>query len=106
MFAVSSITFNGDGDNTVHKSARYRKYEPNEQRVYINKTQYFAPVPPEDYEFHIGGYQVLEKRLKDRRGRALTGDDITHYKRVVLAIQHTRRLMTEIDAAIGDFLLP
>jgi hypothetical protein len=40
MFAVSSITFNGDGDNIVHKSARYRKYDPNEQRVYINKTQY------------------------------------------------------------------
>ena len=45
-------------------------------RVYINKTQYFEGVPKDVWEFHIGGYQVCEKWLKDRKGRNLSSDDI------------------------------
>jgi hypothetical protein len=45
-------------------------------RVYINKTQFFAPVPPDVYGFFIGGYQVCNKWLKDRKGRTLTAEDI------------------------------
>ncbi|MDP9262867.1 MAG: hypothetical protein M3O85_00940 [Acidobacteriota bacterium] len=76
-------------------------------RVYINSPsaakldgQYFENVPPEVWEFPIGGYQVCEKWLKDRRGRTLTHDDITHYQKVVTALAETIRLMQEIDAAI------
>jgi hypothetical protein len=28
-----------------------------------------VPVPPEIWAFHIGGYEVLHKYLKDRKGR-------------------------------------
>ena len=38
--------------------------------------QYFEGVPPEVWNFHVGGYQVAEKWLKDRKGRTLTYDDI------------------------------
>ena len=62
--------------------------------------QYFEGVPPGVWNFHIGGYQVCEKWLKDRRGRALIFDDLTHYGKVVTAIKETMRLMAEIDAAI------
>ena len=62
--------------------------------------QYLECVPPEVWEFHIGGYQVCEKWLKDRRGRILTFDDLEHYCKVVTAIQETLRLMAEIDSAI------
>jgi hypothetical protein len=79
-----------------------------EGRVYINKGdpqseatgQYFEGVPPEVWNFHIGGYQVCEKWLKDRRGRTLTYDDLEHYCKVVTALSETIRLMAEIDAAI------
>jgi hypothetical protein len=83
--------------------------KPLEQgRVYISKDnpaneangQYFEGVPPEVWNFHIGGYQVCEKWLKDRRGRTLTYDDQVHYCKVVTAIQETIRLMAKIDAAI------
>ena len=30
---------------------------------------------PEWFEFHIGGYQVLRKLLKDRKGRKLDNDN-------------------------------
>jgi len=62
--------------------------------------QYFEGVPPEVWNFHIGGYQVCEKWLKDRRGRTLTYDDLEHYCKVVTALSETIRLMAAIDAAI------
>jgi hypothetical protein len=62
--------------------------------------QYFEGVPPEVWNFHIGGYQVCEKWLKDRRGRTLTYEDLEHYCKVVTALSETIRLMGEIEAAI------
>ena len=53
----------------------------------------------------IGGYQPLEKWLKDQRGRTLTADDIQHYVRMVVALRETRRLMAEIDALIPGWPL-
>jgi hypothetical protein len=69
-------------------------------RVHINKTQYFEGVAPEVWDFHVGGYQVLDKWLKDRRGRALSYEDIQHYQHVVVALSETIRVMAEIDALI------
>jgi len=91
--------FQGQGDNRVArtKSQGFR-YEPREERIYINKTQYFAPVPLELWEYQIGGYQVLEKWLKDRRDRQLSLEEIKIYCRVVTAIRHTIALQEEIDA--------
>jgi hypothetical protein len=71
-------------------------------RVYINATQYFDGVPPEVWEFHVGGYQVCEKWLKDRKGRALSYDDLTHYQRIVAALAETITLMAAIDETIED----
>jgi predicted helicase len=66
----------------------------------LQSGQYFEGVPPEVWNFHIGGYQVCEKWLKDRRGRTLTYEDLEHYCKVVTALSETIRLMAEIDAAI------
>jgi len=54
------------------------------------------------WEFHIGGYQVCEKWLKDRKGRKLTKEDIEHYRKIVVAISETIRLMAEIDKVIDE----
>jgi len=48
----------------------------------------------------IGGYQVCVKWLKDRKGRRLSSDDITHNHRIVVALHETIRLMAEIDNTI------
>jgi len=71
--------------------------------VFINDEQFSAGVRPEEWEFHVGGYQVLQKWLKDRKGRKLSNDDIRHYQRVVVAIRETIRLMAEIDKAIPQW---
>jgi len=81
------------GSNVVEKVS----YDDNNQRVYINKTQYFEGVPPEVWDFHIGGYQVAQKWLKDRKGKKLSYDDLVHYQKIVIALKETIRLMAEID---------
>ena len=60
----------------------------------------FQSVPEEVWNFHIGGYQVCAKWLKDRKGRTLSDEDIAHYQKIVVAIAETIRLMAEIDAVI------
>lgn len=81
------------------------RYEEKSGRVYINDHQFFAGVPREVWAFQVGGYQVLNKWLKDRRDRPLSWDDIEHYQKIVVALQETRRLMAEIDAAIPQWPL-
>jgi len=90
-----------EGDSIVD---RVRYTSPGEGAkmgcVWINKTQYFEGVPPEVWEFHIGGYQVCQKWLKDRKGRKLVYGDMEHYQNIVAALSETIRLMTDIDSAI------
>jgi predicted helicase len=70
--------------------------------VWVDKGQAngFRGVCEPVWNFHIGGYQVCEKWLKDRKGRKLTKDDISHYQKIVVAIAETIRLMKEIDETI------
>ena len=54
------------------------------------------------WNFYIGGYQVCDKWLNDRRkaGRTLSNDDIAHYQKIIIALSETIRLMKEIDVVI------
>jgi hypothetical protein len=89
------------GDNRVEKVRYTEPGQDNEQgRVWINATQYFEGVRPAVWEFHVGGYQVCAKWLKDRKGRQLTYDDLTHYQYIVAALSETIALMREIDEVI------
>lgn len=75
-----------------------------DQTVWIDKKQTtgFKGVPEDVWNFHIGGYQVCHKWLKDRKGRTLSQDDINHYHKIVVALSETIRLMAEIDKAINQ----
>ena len=71
-------------------------------RVYINGGRWFEGVAPEVWEYRIGGYQVCDKWLKDRKGRMLQLDDIKHYCRVVTALSKTIEIQRKIDALYGE----
>ena len=60
----------------------------------------FKGVPEDVWNFHIGGYQVCDKWLKDRKGRKLTKGDIERYHWIVIALHETIRIMAEIDKVI------
>jgi predicted helicase len=89
--------FPSKGSNEVEKV----QYTDKDTRVWINIDQYFGGVPKKVWEFHVGGYQVCEKWLKDRKGRKLSYDDIQHYQKIVIALNDTIRLMSEIDEVIA-----
>jgi hypothetical protein len=74
------------GDNEVDKVRYVEPKDDQPGRVYFNKDQFFGGIEPETWAMQIGGYQPLEKWLKDRKGRALGYDDILHYMRVVVAL--------------------
>ena len=57
-------------------------------------------VPEQVWDFHIGGFQVCHKWLKDRKGRMLSDEEIAHYQRIVVAISKTIHIMTEVDKVI------
>ena len=95
----------GSGDFEVEKVSY------SDETVWIDKAQTrgFKGVPEEVWNFHIGGYQVCEKWLKDRQakggknprpGRVLTDEDIEHYQKIVVALSETIRIMAEIDEVI------
>ena len=75
-------------------------YKEKEQRIYINKDKYFEGVVPEVWNYPIGGYQVLYKYLKDRKGRKM--DDAPRYCRIVTAISKTIELQEKIDKIYPD----
>jgi len=87
--------YHGKGDHTVEAL----RYSSEEQAIRINKAQYFQPVPQAVWEFHIGGYQVLDKYLKSRKGRMLSLDEINHIGAVADSLAFTIERMAEIDAA-------
>ncbi len=81
------------------------RYDKKEKRVYVNKEQYFEGIGEEVWKFMIGGYQVCEKWLKDRKKDeyALSTDDLKHYMKIVVIIRETIRIMEKIDNVIPSW---
>jgi predicted helicase len=83
--------FTGEGDNVLVKPAFM------DGKVWINETQYFDTVPEISWGFYIGGYQPAQKWLKDRKGRALSYDEVKHYQRIIKILSETDRIMKAIS---------
>ncbi|MGH6858077.1 MAG: type ISP restriction/modification enzyme, partial [Methylocella sp.] len=87
--------YHGRGDHTVEAV----RYSPEQQAIWITKTQLFKPVPQAVWDFHIGGYQVLDKYLKSRKCRVLSLDEINHVSAIADSLAFTIVQMARIDAA-------
>lgn len=90
----SPVRFDIEGSGEVEQIT----YHDN--RVYINKEQFFDHVPETAWNFYIGGYQPAQKWLKDRKGRKLSYDDIQHYRQIISVLLETDRIMKQIDAQL------
>ena len=56
----------------------------------------------EVWEYQVGGYQVCNKWLKDRKGRKLSTEDIVHYCKVVTALRKTIQIQKSIDGIYDE----
>lgn len=83
-----------DGSNIVEKTI-YKN-----GNVYINEKQFFGNVPEIAWNFYIGGYQPVQKWLKDRKGRVLSNEDLEHYQKMIVVLVETYKLMQEIDVVL------
>ncbi|MFH0859323.1 MAG: type ISP restriction/modification enzyme [Patescibacteria group bacterium] len=72
-------------------------YDEKLKVLRINKTQYFNEIKPEVWNYNIGGYQVLDKWLKDRKGRPLSAEDIKHYCQIITSLEQTIEIQKQID---------
>ncbi len=79
------------GENIVEKI----KFEND--KVWINNAQYFEGVSKPVWDFYIGGYQPVQKWLKDRKDRTLNFEDLTHYQKIIKALEKTIEEMKKID---------
>jgi predicted helicase len=95
------IHYEGDGKNEISQI----KYHPDQEKITINQNCYFLGIPQEVWDFKIGGYQVLDKWLKDRKkaNQHLSSEDISHYQKIIVALVETLKIMNEIDQIIVDF---
>ena len=85
--------FYGKDSNAVEK----RGYQEKGGKIYISDSQYFSSVKPEIWSYYIGGYQVLDKWLKDRKSRILSSEDIKHYCKIITALSETIEVQRQID---------
>jgi len=87
------------------RSPAVEKISWSKNTVWLDKAQTtgFQGVREDVWNFHIGGYQVCEKWLKDRKGRTLSAADQEHYQKIVVALSETIRLMKEIDDVIEKY---
>jgi len=85
--------------------AKIEKITWSNSTVWLDKAQTigFKGVSKEVWNFHIGGYQICEKWLKDRRDRLLLREDIFQYQKIVVSLSETIVLMEKIDAVIDQY---
>lgn len=87
------------GNDMVSK----RSFTPTSEgmgKVWINEDKYFDNVPLQAWQLFISGYQPLDKWLKDRTNQTLSGDDIRHFQKIVVALNKTIEIMNQIDSLI------
>ena len=90
---AGGVGFPVSGSNKVERV----RYDEKTERVYFNKQQYFDGVSKPVWEYQIGGYQVLAKYLKDRKGRELSWQEVEHFRRVVKAVERTREVQVQVE---------
>ncbi|MDI9356198.1 MAG: N-6 DNA methylase [Chitinophagaceae bacterium] len=93
-------TFAVEGNNTITEI----HYNKEEQRLYINKTQYFENFAKSVWEYEIGGYQIFDKYLKARKDLELTYEEINHLKKVATCILKTMEIQKNIDTLCQEWM--
>jgi predicted helicase len=86
-----------------HPRIEKPRWENN--RVLIDKSGLsgFTEVSQEVWNFQVGGYQVCEKWLKDRKGQDLSDSEVVHFKNIVGVITLTLDGMGKIDKTIVEY---
>jgi predicted helicase len=97
QIADSQILYTGKENTQVEKATH------SLNTIWLDKAQAsgFVGVDEKIWNYHIGGYQVCQKWLKDRKGTFLSMDDIKHYQKIIISLGETIEIAEKIDDAIN-----
>jgi hypothetical protein len=90
------VSFSVKGSNRVERV----RFDKKRKQVFINSSQYFDGIEENVWASNFGGYQVLEKWLKDRVGTVLSFADVTYYEKLVEALERSSKVVASIDFEI------
>ena len=63
----------------------------------VNDDMQITGIPENVWEYQIGGYQVIDKWLKEHKGKELTIDNFTHLSNIVGALSETIKLIESLE---------
>lgn len=86
-------------DYTIHFARKADIYKDG--KLYLNENTYISGVSEEVFKFMIGGYQVLDKWLSDRKNTTLSLEELMHYLKIIVSLKETIRVMNEIDEVVS-----
>ncbi len=86
-------TLHGEGNLKVENI----NFNEKENKLYINKQQYFDKITRAIWNYEIGSYNILQKYLNYRKKTELNFDEINHLKKAVISINKTIELENKID---------
>jgi len=90
---LPDVKFFGSGNSMIESV----KYVPKKNRIYINANNYFEKIDKVIWDYQIGGYQVLEKWLKDRKGQIMKLDEVNTYCKIADVLKKTVKIQKAID---------
>jgi predicted helicase len=72
-----------------------------DNKIYLNPDTYIHGVDEATFKFMIGGYQVLDKWLSDRKNKILSVDELEHYMKIIVSLNQTIKKMNELKKLIN-----
>lgn len=92
-----------EGNNYLISFARKADLWKN-NKIYINENTFIDGIEQEVFEFMIGGYQVLDKWLSDRKNTTLSSDELLHYLKIIVSLKQTSQIMNELNKTLSPTL--
>ena len=92
-----NIEFLGTGDRII-SGVRF-----SEDKVYINRTQYFSNVREDLWNFCFAGYHGLQKWFKDRRQSTISDAEIQHVIAVFNVFDQSEDHMEQLDEVLAEY---
>lgn len=96
---LNKIISKYEGESTSDKIEKI-VYDEINKKIYINKDKYFSNVESEVWTYYIGGYQVLQKYLKERIGTKMNNPE--YFCKVISSIYYTIDIQKNIDQIYLD----
>lgn len=84
------------------KDSKVGKYHLDNEKLYLNNESYIAGVAETIWNMYIGGYQPIQKWLKERKGIELSSEDINHLLSIIEILRKTREQMDILNSIYED----